>query len=102
MQVRVGGPALPAEDQILCQIIEGDRRSVAIASLGDTLGQARDLGVHGADWISSIIAPDGQSVIVAVPPVVGGLQSMSMVDLKSFTDTPLDVRPDVTWQRVAP
>jgi hypothetical protein len=40
-------------------------------------------------------------VIVAVPPVVGGLQSMSMVDLKSFTDTPLDVRPDVTWQRVA-
>jgi len=39
MQVRVGVPALPAEDQILFQIIEGDRRSVAIASLGDTLGR---------------------------------------------------------------
>jgi len=101
MQVRVGVPALPAEDQILFQIIEGDRRSVAIASLGDTLGQARDLGVHGADWISSIIAPDGQSVIVGVPAVSGGKQSMSMVDLASMTDTPIVVEPDVAWQRVA-
>jgi len=101
MQVRVGVPALPAEDQILFQIIEGDRPSVAIASLGDTLGQARDLGVHGADWISSIIAPDGQSVIVGVPAVSGGKQSMSMVDLASMTDTPIVVEPDVAWQRVA-
>ena len=93
---------LPTEDGILFQVEESGRHALAIASLGETLGTASDLGVHGADWISSIIAPDGQSVIVAVPPVVGGLQSMSIVDLKSFTDTPLDVRPDVTWQRVAP
>ena len=93
---------LPTEGGILFQVVEGGRHALAIASLGETLGTARDLGVQGADWISSIMAPDGQSVIVAVPPVAGGLQSMSIVDLKSFTDTPLDVRPDVTWQRVAP
>lgn len=92
---------LPAEDQILFQVIEGDRHSVETASLSDTLGPARDLGVHGADWISSIIAPDGKSVIVGVPAVSGGKQSMSMVDLASMTDTPIVVEPDVAWQRVA-
>jgi hypothetical protein len=92
---------LPTEDSILFQIVEGNRHTLAIASLRDALGPARDLGVHGADWISSIIAPDGQSVIVAVPAVPGGRQSMSIVDLASLTDTPLAVEPDVTWQRVA-
>jgi len=40
-------------------------------------------------------------VIVGVPAVSGGKQSMSMVDLASMTDTPIVVEPDVAWQRVA-
>jgi hypothetical protein len=91
----------PAEDQVLFQVVEGDQHTLAIASLGTDLGPARDLGVHGADWISSIMAPDGQSVIVGVPAVAGGKQSMSMVDLASMKDTPIVVEPDVAWQRVA-
>jgi hypothetical protein len=92
---------LPAEDQILFQVVEGDKHTLAIASLGNDLGPARDLGVRGADWISSIMAPDGQSVIVGVPAVAGGKQSMSIVDLASMKDTPIVVEPDVAWQRVA-
>ena len=92
---------LPTEDGILFQVEEDGRHTLEVAPLGDALGPARDLGVQGADWISSVIAPDGQSVIVAVPAVPGGRQSMSIVDLASLTDTPLAVGPDVSWQRVA-
>lgn len=91
----------PAEDQVLFQVVEGDKHTLAIASLTNELGPARDLGVRGADWISSIMAPDGQSVIVGVPAVAGAKQSMSIVDLASMKDTPIVVEPDVAWQRVA-
>jgi hypothetical protein len=93
---------LPAEDAMIFQTLEGKEQRLAIASIGETIGPAQDLGVRGFDWISATISPDGRSAIVGIPGATGGPQRMSIVDLATRQDVPVDLQPDVSWQRIAP
>jgi hypothetical protein len=97
-----GAGWLPAEDGIVFQSLEGTTHTLKLHRSSVSPTDLHDLGVTADDWISSVISPDGHQLIAMVPPAGGGDPSLELIDLQSFTATPLDVTGDVAWQRVAP
>jgi Tol biopolymer transport system component len=96
-----GAQWLPAEDGIVFQSQEADTHTLKLHRSSMAQSETRDLGVTATDWIGYVISPDGKSLVAMLPAAGGGAMSLELIDLQTFTATPLDISSEITWQRVA-
>jgi hypothetical protein len=95
---------IPGTSDIVFQTIDGTTHGLFRGSTVAGAGQATDLGIAGEDWISVTLAPDGGSLLAAVPdgpPDAAGNVTRHVVqlDLASLRQMTLDMPEEFSWQR---
>ena len=97
-----GAQWLPAEDGMVFQSQEGETHTLKVHRSSEPATKVHDLGVTANDWIGYVISPDGRQLIAMLPPTGTSGMDLKLIDLQTYTWTPLDIPSEITWQRVAP
>ncbi|HTK44995.1 MAG TPA: hypothetical protein VL749_06570, partial [Patescibacteria group bacterium] len=104
MDDEFGAQFIPGTSDLVYQTLEGTTHRLFRGSTSPGAGPARDLGITGKDWIFVTLAPDGTSLLAAVPDRQADADGnvtrhVVQLDLASLQQTPLSMPEEFSWQR---
>jgi len=102
-----GPQFIPGTTDIVFQALEVSTHKLFRGSTAADAGPETDLGIAGEDWIFVTLAPDGRSLLAAVPDQPAdadgnNTRHVVQIDLATLQQTPLSVPEDFSWQRRPP